>query len=227
MGRTFIRPHGARMKTARIPPGLIVDTSAKVGPSVAAAVKAKGYLGIVRYVPHVGAAGKADITASETETILGTGLGLLLVQHVRVSPWDPAKYSGHDDGMAAASRALGIDYPLAAHIFCDLEGPAAGGDCRVHAIDYANDWADAVVAAGYRAGCYVGYGLPLSPQELYLLHRMTSYWSDAGTRQVAVRGFAMKQKPQITIAGVPFDPDVVSLDHKGETPFWGLADDTR
>jgi hypothetical protein len=208
------------MLVERIRPGKIVDTSGVMTPKLVSTVKSAGFGGVVRYVPHVGAAGQHDITAQEAGIILGGGLGLLLVQHVRLTNWNPADCSGHDDGMAAASRAYGCGYLPGAHIFCDLEGMAGGAAA---AQDYANSWADAVVAAGFLAGCYVGYQVPLSPQQLYQLHRMTSYWSDAATRQVAGRGFSMKQHFPITLGGLQFDPNDVAVDHRGETPAWVIG----
>jgi hypothetical protein len=51
-----------------------------------------------------------------------------------------------------------------------------------------------------------------------------SYWSDAGPRSVATRGFAMKQlSPEVTIDGVGFDPDTLRADALGDTPFWMTA----
>jgi hypothetical protein len=206
---------------ARMLPGKVVDTAGQLTPKLVAAVKAAGYQGIVRYVPHVGAAGKGDITASEAATICaGTGLGLLLVQHVRLPNWNPINCSGHNDGMAAASRAFGIGYPHGAHLFVDLEGIAGPGAATTV---YAEAWAQAVVDAGYRAGAYVGYAVPLTAVELYNLHNITSYWCDAGPRQVATRGFSMKQHSEVTIGGMLFDPDDVFADGKGETPAWMMG----
>ena len=205
----------------RMKPGKVVDTAGQLTSKHVAAVKAAGHLGVVRYVPHVGAAGRGDITACEAATICqGTGLGLLLVQHVRLPNWQPTNCSGHDDGMAAASRALGIGYPLGAHLFVDLEGIAGPG---VATSVYTEAWAQAVVDAGYLAGAYVGYGVPLNADQFYALKHVTSYWCDAGPRHVAVRGFAMKQHPEVTIGGMLFDPNDVFADGKGETPAWMMG----
>ncbi len=206
------------MQALRMVPGLVLDTNSVLTDALLDHPAMSAYGGFFRYVPHVGAAGAGDITAAEVERIMRRKKGLGLVQHVRVPPWNPARFSGHDDAMAAVSRAYAVGYPKGAHIFADLEGIEGTGTKT-----WANDWADAIVSEGYRAGTYVGYSVPLTPEELYKLHRMTSYWSDAGTRQVAVRGFALKQKAQIFIGGVAFDPDIVTVDHKGETPFWAVS----
>lgn len=111
-------------------------------------------------------------------------------------------------------------YQPRSHIFLDLEGIAGTGP---ETRSFAEAWAAVIAAGGYSAGCYVGYEVPLSPQELYDLHTINSYWSDAGPRAVAVRGFAIKQHAQIIIAGVPFDPDTIQLDARGDTPIWTIA----
>jgi hypothetical protein len=209
------------MALQRIPTCKIVDASAKLTPDNIDSVAADGYKGIVRYVPLPGVVAASDIDAGELEAIVGGGLGLMLVQHVRYPGWNPALYKGAHDAAVAVQSAMAAGYPAGAHIFVDLEGIKG----TAHAtITFANDWADAVVAAGYRAGCYVGYAVPLTPEQLYDLHDVNSYWSDAGKRAVATRGFAIKQRPQIFIDNVPFDPDDVEPDQLGETPYWMVGD---
>jgi hypothetical protein len=205
------------MAIQRIPQCKIVDTSAKLSASNVSSLVAQGYKGVVRYVRLPGLREIQDIDANELETIVAAGLGLMLVQHVRYPGWNPASCKGADDAAAAVDRAVAAGYPAGAHIFVDLEGING----TAHAtITFANEWADAVVAAGYLAGCYVGYGVPMTPGQLYDLHDINSYWSDAGPRAVATRSFAIKQKPQIHIDGVPYDPDDVAPDQMGETPWW-------
>jgi hypothetical protein len=204
-----------------IPPGEIVDTDVRLTPLVLTAIRAAGFGGVARYVPHLGNAGTNDINAAELEAILASGLGLLLVQHVRSPPWDPRQYSGGADAQVAVQFAKQAGYRPGAHIFLDLEGivPGTGPATKV----FAEAWAAVVVGAQYSAGCYVGYDVPLDAQELYDLHSINSYWSDVGPRQVAVRGFALKQQAAIQIAGIQFDPDTVRPDSKGETPSWMVS----
>lgn len=211
------------MIVRQAPTCTIVDTSAKLTADVLSAVVDAGYAGVVRYVRLPGVSDTWDIDADELSMILGAGLGLLLVQHVRYPGWNPASYSGKQDAAAAVERARAAGYVAGSHIFLDLEGiKAKATDATIR---FANDWADAVVAAGYKAGCYVGYAVPLTAAQLYDLHRIDSYWSDAGRRAVAKRGFAVRQRAEIMIAGVPFDPDDVAPDEEGDTPSWTIGDD--
>jgi hypothetical protein len=205
---------------AQVPQGKLVDTNRKVNGAIVAQLAADGYAGMARYVPLPSNPAQGDIDAAELGVILGGGLGLLLIQHVRFEGWDPAQCSGSADAARAIQSAQAAGYLPGAHIFVDLEGPAAQATAG-SMIAFANDWADAIVAAGYLAGCYVGFGLPLSPDQLYSeLYQINSYWSDAGPRKVAVRGFAIKQGQGFKIEGVPFDHDVVTPDQKGQTPLW-------
>jgi hypothetical protein len=198
----------------------MVDTDVKLSADLIARIRAEGYSGVARYVPLPNNGAGSDIDATELAAILDGGLGLLLVQHVRKPPWNPAAHSGEADAHMALEFARAAGYEPRSHIFLDLEGIAGTGpDTK----SFAETWAAVIAAGGYSAGCYVGYEVPLSAQELYDLHTINSYWSDAGPRAVAVRGFAIKQHAQIIIAGVPFDPDTIQLDARGDTPIWTIA----
>jgi hypothetical protein len=198
----------------------IVDTSAKLTAGIVGPLVDAGYQGVVRYVHLPGVQGTWDIDPVELKALLDGGLGLMLVQHVRYPGWDPAKCSGAEDAGTAIASAKAAGYLAGAHIFVDLEGISGTGDATTQ---YATDWAAAVVAAGYKAGCYVGYSVPLTPAQLYALENINSYWSDAGPRSVATRGFAIKQHAEIHLGGIPFDPDDVAPDVLGDTPVWMIA----
>lgn len=201
--------------------GTMVDTSAKLTPEVIAQVAAQGHLGVARYVPLPGVGADHDIDAGELRAILDGGLAVLLVQHVRYPGWDPAKQSGKTDALAAIERAAAAQYLAGAHIFLDLEGikgTAQGTKA------FAEAWAATIVEAGYCAGCYVGYQVPLNAVQLYNLHDFHCYWSDAGPRHVATRGFALNQKqPEVVIGGVSFDRNTVQPDRLGDMPLWMIA----
>jgi hypothetical protein len=202
-----------------------VDTDCKVAQNVATTVIVAGYSGIARYLPLPGNSPKGDIDAAELQGILGTGLALLLVQHVRRPGWSPAKCSGETDALTAVEFAKAAGYAPGAHVFLDLEGIEGTAQDTT---TFAEEWAAVVVQTGYRAGCYVGYGVPLDGLQLYNLHHFNSYWSDAGPRSVATRGFAIKQQePVITLGGVSFDPDILQLDNLNEAPFWMTDEDAQ
>jgi hypothetical protein len=203
------------------PPCRIVDTNVRLGPDILQQVRVAGYSGVVRYLPLPGVAATKDVHQDEVGSIMEVGLGLLLVQHVRFPHWDPRDHAGAADALAAVQFAQQAGYLAGAHIFLDLEGIVAGTGKATKA--FAEAWATTVTQAGYLAGCYVGFDVPLNPAELFELRKINSYWSDAGPREVAVRGFAIKQHAEIFIAGTPFDPDTVQPDHRGETPIWMIA----
>jgi hypothetical protein len=207
-----------------------VDTNAKLTAQSAQSLRGANYQGqtiefVARYV-SIGAAAPGDITPQELETILGAGLALLLVQHVRLPGWVPSGAQGAMDGGHAAESATAAGYPQTAHIVLDLEGVAPGTSADA-VIGHANAWSAAVVAAGYQAMLYVGYNAILTPQQLYDLPDFNRYWSDFGERQVAVRGFCMKQLSGTTeLPGVPFgiDPDRIMADAKGDLPTWAQGE---
>ncbi len=201
----------------RSKPGRAVDTDAKLKAAQIDAIRTAGYSCVIRYVPLPGISAATDIDAAELVAILGANLGVMLVQHTRFAGWNPANHSGKTDAQAAIAAAQEAQYIAGAHLFVDLEGIDGTAAAT---IQFANDWADAIVSAGYLAGAYVGFDVPLTPEQLYELHRINSYWSSEGPRSVATRGFAMKQGATLTIDGVEVDPNVIQLDEKNETPVW-------
>jgi hypothetical protein len=81
-----------------------------------------------------------------------------------------------------------------------------------------------MIGAGYRAGLYHGYSVPLGALDIFDLPGFDCYWSDAGNRPVTTRGNAITQGPEVTIAGVKFDLDVVASDLQGGLPFMASRD---
>jgi hypothetical protein len=198
-------------------PGAWCDTSTKLTAAVADSVRLAGHLGVARYLPLPGNDASQDIDATELLELTAANLQCLLVQHVRKPPWLPIAHDGAADAAHAVEHARAAGYPDGAHIFCDFEGVAGS---PAIAFAFLDRWSIAVVDAGYRAGLYVGYSALLSPQQLFDLEHMTSYWSDSGPRTVAQRGFAIKQaQPEFTLDGVRFDRDIVTPDAFGETPY--------
>ena len=220
VGPVPVTPANQSYIVQRAQPCMAVDTAAKLDAATIQAVRAANYACIIRYVNLPGVSPQRDIDSAELSTILDGGLALLLVQHVRYPGWNPAHASGVTDAQAAIETARNARYRRGAHLYVDLEG--INGTAAA-TIQFANDWASAVVAAGYLAGAYIGYNVPLSPEQIYDLHLVTSYWSDLGPRKVATRGFAIKQHAQINVHGVDFDPDTIQTDLKGETPAWMIA----
>lgn len=197
------------------------DTSAVVRRPVAAALRAAGILGVVRYAPLPGLDAAHDIDGLELELLCEAGLQVALVQHVRFPGWRPADHAGGADALAASRHCARIGYPLGAVVYLDLEGISGTADETAR---FANDWCDAARQAGQQPGIYCGYQDPLGPQELYTLHQASTYWVDAGPRTVAVRGHALRQHyPMQIIGGVTFDLDDMAPDLLDDLPWVASA----
>jgi hypothetical protein len=187
-----------------------VDTTLKFTPQRAAAIKFGGYSFIMRYIEA--------LTVAERDAILGAGLGLGAVGFSRRPGWMPSADLGLQDAQHHIEHATSAGLMRGMTLYCDMEGPSASasaGDC----IGFVNAWARAVIAAGYLAGLYVGYGLPLTADQLYRSLLVTQYWSDGGNRKVAVRGCSMHQHaPSVYISGLLVDTNQVTTDALGDTP---------
>lgn len=167
----------------------------------------------IRYVFYREAV-PGDLSAAETDAILGAGLRMLVVQHVRNPGWTASEECGASDGQWAARNAAAAGYLAGCHLALDLEGVANSGH-RVSA--HAVAWATAVRDGGFLPVIYVGYQCGLTPDELWELPNVDRYWSDFGTRHVSNRGFCCQQFKQQIIAGVEVDPDHAYPDALGGT----------
>ena len=126
---------------------------------------AQGYAFCVRYLSRVAQQGSNDLSAAEAQDILNAGLGLMTVQHVRAEGWVPTQELGASDSTAAANHVSQIGFPAGVNVWCDLEGVATGTPAQ-QVIDFCNAWYDAVAAAGYVPGIYVGANCILTGQQL-------------------------------------------------------------
>lgn len=197
------------------------DCNQHVTPAIARAAVAKGYQFCVRYIRRA-TAHDYDLNKTEVADILGSGLGLMLVQHYSGEGWRPSAALGSQYGYVAALEAAGM-VPRGTMIWCDLEGVARGVPADV-IVAYLKNWYNAVAAAGFVPGLYVGYGCGLTNEELYLRLPFTHYWrAYNGDNAPTVRGFQMLQhvaKAEDRIPGcdVEFDVNTIHVDHKGGTP---------
>lgn len=196
-------------------PGRGFDASEKVTRTQSSQLWALGYRWCCRYVPLPGVKSDRDIDAAELDLLVGQGFDVSLVQHTRFPGWLPSMHSGFVDASTAIQFSLKVGFPLSAHIFLDLEGISGGA---LDASRFAEDWAQAVVDAGYRAGVYCGYGSPLDADDLWLLHNVDCYWSDAGHRIVKNRGVAISQGIEHVVAGLEIDEDTLAPDLLGGMP---------
>src|SRR4051794_3876483 len=188
------------------PDGLLgFDTNSTMKPAVAAAFFNHGYRFCVRYVrrdkshPH-------DLTAVEAEGILEVGLGLMIVQHVESEDaWKPTANKGATQGTIAGAEADKAGMPSGVTLWCDLEGVAVGTPAT-DVIEYCNQWHQAVAAAGFVPGLYVGWHSGVTATQLYRSVRFTHYWGAYNLnadQAPAVRGLQMKQSERRPTDAVP------------------------
>lgn len=196
-------------------PGAIgVDTIVHFTPQLGAKFRAAGFTYVVRYL--------GALTVQERDIILGAGLALMAVTYSRRAGWMPSAGLGTQDGVHAVQNARNAGLPEGMTLFIDLEGPsasAAPSDC----INYVNSCAHPIMAAGYKAGLYVGYGIPLTATQLYKQLAVTGYWhSCSHVQDVSVRGYQMiQQEPgNQHHCGILVDVDLIQLDRLGNTPNW-------
>jgi hypothetical protein len=181
-----------------------------------------GYHFAVRYVaretPH-----SNDITAAEFRALIGAGLGVMLVQHVESeTTWMPTDDKGKRYGRTAAAIASEVGYPKGATVWLDLEGVSLIATADV-ITRYCNLWFDAVYAAGFLPGLYVGWHAGLTADQLYRRLKFIRYWAAYNLnadQRPATRGVCMQQSPGRAPDGVPFPIDVntVTGDHLGGLP---------
>jgi hypothetical protein len=141
------------------------------------------------------------------------------VQHFRTAS-SPNQSLGRQDGQNATANAQSVGFPAGVNLWCDLEGvdPAAQAQ---DVIAYCEAWYQAVNAAGYVPGLYVGAGALLTGQQLYDLS-FQHYWQSASiVPDIPTRGYQLLQLwPPISINGVWIDLDVAQNDNLGGQAQW-------
>jgi hypothetical protein len=199
--------------------GKYFDVDQPLSGAQAAEFVLAGFAGVIRYFPLNSSDVPGCLTGFELQLLLSAGLAVSAVQHVDSFPWSPTAALGMAHGQYCAAYGKAIGYPVGAAIYCDMEVPATTAtaeDC----IAYINAWVDEVVAAGYLPGLYCGWGLPLSPKQLFDIPIIKNYWSSYNGPDVATRGYQIVQKTAEVLNGISFDPNVVSADLKGDLPIF-------
>ncbi len=180
---------------------------------------ALGYRFCVRYLSR-GDESPDDLSSQEAAAILGAGLALMPVQHVRSPGWSPSGDLGQQDGAAAAANAVAVGFPPAVNVWCDVEGAASGTEAQA-VIDYCQAWFDAVSGAGFLPGIYVGAQVVLTGQQLFDLPFQHFWRSQSSVPDVPNRGYQLIQLfPSVTAAGIGIDVDVAQTDELGGQAQW-------
>jgi len=195
------------------------DTDSVVTATTAATFFNQGFRFCVRYLSRVAKQGSSDLTRQEALDILGAGLALLTVQHVRMEGWTPTVELGASDGVHAAYHGFTLGFPAGVSIWCDLEG-VSGATAAQPVIDYCNAWFDAVAAAGYVPGLYVGAQAILDGHALHAL-KFSHYWKSLSTvPDIPVRGYQMIQSHEHVANGISIDEDRTQNDLLGGAVIW-------
>lgn len=201
------------------------DANTPISSQAAADFLSAGFRFCLRHVGRVQMASH-DLSTDEAEGILAAGLALMPVQHVPNPGWAPTAALGAEYGQNAAAFSRQIGFPPGVNVWCDLES-VASHTAAADVIAYCNAWYDAVAAAGYVPGLYVGYGPGLTGQQLYGKLKFQSYWAAYNVDGVSTpkpRGWQLVQSEgHGTIAGVSteaYDADTTQTDAMGGQVVW-------
>lgn len=197
------------------------DCDTILSAQLAQTFKNGGYDFCVRYLSLGQGQNSGDLSFSEANAILHAGLALSAVQHVRMPGWSPNAQLGTQYGSNAAANAASIGLPKGMNLWCDLEGIGAG-TAASDVIGYCNAWYNAVSAAGYIPGIYVGANCVLSGQQLYSDLNFQHYWkSESTVPDIPNRGYQMVQGyvPQ-PVFGIGIDSDYTQNDQQGGAVVW-------
>lgn len=200
-------------------PGNAFDVDIQVSAELAKDFVDAGYIACGRYFPRTPALVPGNLTATELAILLGAGLSVFAVQHAPLPNWRPNAAIGVQYGQYAGAYGKSIGYPAGAPIYCDIESVLAGTPAQ-NVIDYFTNWASEVVAAGYVASLYVGWGTQMIPQQIYDLPTK-SYWRSYNYDDgVPVRGYQIIQHVQKTFNGITYDPNTIQADELGDLPIF-------
>lgn len=184
------------------------DTVAKIDHPRAEALRSAGFDFAVRYL--------GKLSLAELKDIVGAGLGCMAVT-----------YANRFDGLMAVAELRVLGMPQGATVWLDAEDVPMKPLELQRAI---NAWANALRAAGYDPGLYVGSGVGLTSAELYSLgvdrywHSLSRVLDRHGQLAEPGVGWCMHQLyPSVQRAGVLVDVDVIQQDYKARVPSMVMA----
>jgi hypothetical protein len=173
-----------------------------------------------RYVPWDNWS-TGDLTSTEATNILQAGLALMPIYPYPGEGWEPDAASGILCGRRAAAGAQALGFPKNVNLWMDLEGIAPGWP-SANTIDHCNNWFDAVDAAGYVPGIYVGEPVNLTGEQLFSSLKFDHYWRSlsGATPEIPTRGYQMLQSSAGPVAGISIDANVTQRDLLGGNAQW-------
>jgi Domain of unknown function (DUF1906) len=185
------------------------DSLQTVDATAAQGLKASGVDFVIHYL--------GTVTSPIVDTILNAGLAFM-----------PVTRADRFDGPAAVAELAALGLPSGCAVWLDVEAVSSIDPTSLK--QQINSWAEAIIAAGFEAGLYVGAGCPLTSVELYQL-KVTRYWKSQSkvidrNGQLAEPGcgWCMIQLfPSITWAGVLVDVDAIQQDYRNRLPSWTVS----
>ena len=125
-----------------------IDCNTVLTAEVCQRFKSSGVEFVIRYA--------RDVQPDEFNVIVDAGLAVMGAGHVRYPGWKPNAGMGALDGMNLANLAQRAGLAAGTTLWCDIEGVSP--ECSsMDVIVYANAWFDAVLAANFQPGVYVGF----------------------------------------------------------------------
>ncbi len=198
------------------PPGLIgFDTIDALDADRARQYVARGFRFCIRYVPFDDRSEFVDLSAAEAQTIVDSGLGLMVVQHPLDAGWVPNEGLGQSFGQSAALHAGEAGLPPGVNVWLDLEGVRAGTPAA-DVIAYCNAWFAEVERAGFASGVYIGAAPGLTADQLFWDIKTSHYWKGGSSAEAGVpdeiphRGYQLVQR--INLGTYAYDSDVTKTD---------------
>lgn len=188
----------------------------------AAVIRASGVEFVVGYL--------GSVTPARLAIVLTAGLAFM-----------PVTYAGEffDGGADEVAQLQALGLPAGCTVWLDLEGDKSAHWPADDLIAKINAWANAIKAAGYEPGLYVGSPQPLTGEELGKL-QVQRYWKAPSRVQDRFGafhdtpslgpskpiGFCMWQMwPQGVwhSSGVNVDVNIIGQDYRGRVPAWVRA----
>ncbi len=207
--------------TAAVPGAQGFDSDTVIAAEIARRLRGVGFDFAIRYLSRTTPQNTGDLSASEVQAILDSGLAVMAVQHVQKAGWTPSLRRGTAYGAAAAANAVECGLLPGMCLWLDLEGvgPWAAASPT---IAYCNAWSTAVAAEGFVPGLYVGANQPLSADQLYRALIVEHYWKSASdVPEIAERGYQVIQSlTPNPVSGFGIDRNTVVADNFGGVPLW-------
>jgi hypothetical protein len=204
-------------------PGLtFFDCDSPLDRVAARAFKDAGFAAAARYLSLDMGQVSGDLSTAEAAILIGAGLAIVPVQHVRRAGWVPSALTGAHDGRAAGWNAGQLGVPKGVVLWLDLEGVADAVQPR-DIIGHVTSWMGAVGQFGYTGGIYAGANCGLDPAQLYDDLATRHYWH-SGSRAApipAVRGVqAVQRIENLSLAGLGYDRNITQTDLMGDNLIW-------